>query len=148
VKARDIRNWLGFYFLASTAFFGAYILIFGGTYFLPVKENDCNAAFQIMIPFFVGQLTIVFKWLTGDRKLNSEEEIEIPMWAVKGPPIAAAAILVVAILSLVITGRSENGTWIDGARFRAIVTFTVALLNASTVFIVMKLFASKEKTDS
>jgi hypothetical protein len=147
MKASDIRNWLGLYFLGSTAFFGAYILVFGGTYFLPLKVSDSNAAFQIMIPFFFGQLTIVFKWLAGDRRLNSQGKIDIPVWAVKGPPIAVAAILVVAILSLVITGRLETGTWIDGTRFEAVVTFAVALLNASTVFIVMKLFASKENHD-
>jgi hypothetical protein len=142
MKANDVRNWLGIYFLSTTACFGAYILLFAETHLLPINKEDCDAAFQIMIPFFVGQLTIVFKWIAGDQRLNSGQTIKIPTWAVKGPPIAVAFIFAMAILSLVVTGRSETGTWLDGPRFKAIVTFGVAILNASTVFIVMKLFGT------
>lgn len=148
MKANEIRNWLGIYFFASTAFWGAYILLFAGTHLLPINESDCNAAFQIMIPFLVGQVTIVFKWLAGDQKLNSSREVKLPVWAVKGPPIATTVILIATFVSLIITARSETGTWIEGTRFKSIVTFAVALLNASTVFLVMKIFGAKEESNS
>jgi hypothetical protein len=140
MRVSEVRNWLGIYFLLVTAGMGAYLLIFGETKILPISKEDSHAAFQILIPVLIGQLTIIFKWFTGDQFLNSNRRTTLPHWVVKGPPLLAVTILIVAVIATIIGGNSGEHS-MDGESFKSVITFAVALLNASTVFLVMKLFS-------
>jgi len=83
----SVRNWLGSFFLGTTASLGAYIILFQETRLLPVSADDAMSAFQIIIPTLAGQLTIVFKWIANPAN-ELEKSIALPRWAVVGPPTA------------------------------------------------------------
>jgi len=146
MKQTDIRNWLGIYFLTLTASVGAYILIFQETKLLPIAKSDGVSSFQIIVPVLVGQLTVIYRWIGGARQLQeNEQEIDIPTWAVKGPPLAVIGIMAASIASLVVGNYSAGGGWMDSDSFKAALTFCVAILNATSVLLVMKLFSTNEQ---
>jgi hypothetical protein len=136
-----VRNWLGAFFLGTTAALGAYIILFQETRALPVDTKDATSAFQIIIPTLIAQLTIAFRWIS-DPPPDSDAPIAIPRWAVTGPPIAVGLILVCTLTLLIVDGgRSLNG----GSIFKNSVTFCVSLLSASTAFIVSRVFGNARK---
>jgi hypothetical protein len=140
----NARNWLGIYFLGTTAALGVYILLFAQTKLLPVSSADAASAFKIIIPMFVAQLTIAFKWIASPPT-NVAAVTSIPRWAVIGPPIIVDAILIITITYLII----DQGSSADaGQTFINVVTFCVTLLSASTVFIVAVIFAAPSGASS
>jgi len=144
MKLAEIRNWLGAYFLGTTAFMGAYIILFQETPLLPIAAKDATSAFQIIIPTLVAQLTIAFRWIANPPQAGSAA-VTIPQWAVKGPPVAVATILLATLLLVGIDGgRSLDG----GAIFKNAVTFCVSLLGASTTFVVSRVFAQAPAPDA
>ncbi|MGO8255573.1 hypothetical protein ACC792_32000 [Rhizobium ruizarguesonis] len=132
--AKDVRNWLGIFFLGTTSVLGAYILLFQQTMLLPVSSEDAQSAFKIIIPTFLAQLTIVFKWFADPPK--NVTAIRLPPWVVIGPPIAIVGILMMTIIYLVVDQGKSTG----GATFTNVVTFCVSLLSATSVFIVTAVF--------
>jgi hypothetical protein len=131
------RNWLGLFFLGTTAGLGAYILLFQETKALPISAKDATSSFQIIIPTLVAQLTLAFKWI-ADPPAVTDEEFTLPMWAVAGPPAAVLLIMVCTIFLIGIDGgNSLNG----GAIFKNAVTFCVTLLSATTVFVMARVFS-------
>ena len=136
-----IRNWLGIYFLGTTAVLGAYILLFQQTRLLPISASDASSAFKIIIPTLIAQLTVAFRWISSPPR-DGGTQVNIPRWAVIGPPITVDAILVFSVLFLIVDGGKSDG----GEIFKNVVTFCVSLLSASTVFIVSAVFAAASGT--
>jgi hypothetical protein len=140
MSIEQIRNYLGIFFLGTTAALGAYIILFQETAALPIPSKDATSAFQIIIPTFVAQLTIIFKWVASPPP-DQGNQIVLPRWAVIGPPLAIILILLATIILIVSdAGASLNG----GSIFKNAVTFCVSLLGASTVFIIARVFSSRE----
>jgi len=137
---KQIRNWLGLYFLLITSVLGGYILMFKETSLLPISKSEGIDAFEIIIPVLVGQLTIIFKWF-GIGQTEQDKIVDIPVWVVKGPPIIVAILLIGAVVNLVV-GNSDgtHAKVISPDSFKAIVTFSVTLLNATTLFIIARFF--------
>jgi hypothetical protein len=142
MKPSEIRNWLGAYFLFTTVVLGAYILIFGQTLLLPMSKRDCVDAFQIIIPVLVAQVTAVFTWFTRNAKKDDDAPTNIPSWMVKGPPVLVIGIIMLTISAMVVSER-DNGGWVDASTFKAIVTFAVTILNATSVLIVVRFFGKR-----
>lgn len=138
------RKWLGLYFLLTTSVTGAVILLFGGGTFVPLDEKEVTNSFQIVIPVLLGQLTVIFQWL-GRQNAIAEDDLPcpVPSWAIRTPPIAGAVIMLAGVLMLFLS-NSEGTRWLKfgPARFQSTLTFVVALLNASTIVLVARLFPS------
>ncbi|SEM14015.1 hypothetical protein SAMN04488505_103488 [Chitinophaga rupis] len=142
MKANSIRNFLGLFYLGTTTLLGAFILIFGESRnILPISKTDANSSFQIIIPTFIAQLTIIFRWYASPPKIENDD-INIPRWVVIAPPILALLILIGTILLI----AADNGASLEGGQiFKNIVTFIVSILGATTVFIVARVFGEAKK---
>jgi hypothetical protein len=140
MKLSQIRNWLGIYFLLITGILGGYILLFKETTMLPISHSDGLSAFQIIIPVLVGQLTLIFKWYGAERAEN-DEIVNIPVWVIKVPPLMVSVLLILSISILVFGNLGDGKSWaISPDSFKTIVTFCVTILNATSVFIVLRFF--------
>ena len=148
MKTSEIRNWLGIYFLFTTVCLGAYILLFKETLLLPINGRDSMDAFQIIIPVFVAQLTTIFQWFGGTASMDKDDSVPIPVWIVKIPPLLVIVVIVATIISMVLSEHfSNHGSWIDASTFKAVVTFCVTILNATTIVIVAKVFRKDRLPD-
>ena len=142
MKARELRNWIGIYFLLITAGLGGYVLLFAETQLLPLRRSDAVAALEIIIPVLMGQLTLIFRWYaTGQEAETANVSIPLPAWVVKGPPIIVLVLMSCAIIQMVLGNMAGSITWtLSPENFKAVVTFCVSLVNGTTVFIVGRYF--------
>jgi hypothetical protein len=146
VNLKQARKWLGLYFLLTISATGAVILLFGGGDLVPLEEKDVTDSFQVVIPVLLGQLTVIFQWLARQNATErGDRACPVPSWAIRTPPIVGAGIMATAVVMLFVSNQ-PNMTWIrfGPERFQATLTFVVALLNASTVLLVAKLFPSED----
>jgi hypothetical protein len=138
---KEINNWLGKYFLLATASIGGFILTMKGTPAFPLEPNEVAPSLQIIIPLFVGQLTLIVKSFAQTYS-HPETEIAIPEWLVKWPPLIAVFLIVLGVVRLLMLHHAGT-PGVDGAAdFRMILTFCVTLLNSTTIYIVAE--TSKE----
>lgn len=147
----EARSWLGIYFLFVTVGIGAFLILFGGerSFLLPIAAADASAAFEIIVPVLVGQVTLVFQFYAVDEWQSSElrQPARVPAWIVKAPPLL---VLGMFVLGVVLLAAGNKGGWgPDANQFRHLVTFCVTILNASAVFLVGRFFkrASKAAAD-
>jgi hypothetical protein len=93
---------------------------------------------------FVAQLTSVFSWFgSSTAKGDSDGFVNVPVWVVKAPPILIVAVILGSVVSMVVAERPGSGEgWLDAGTFKAVVTFCVTVLNATTVFIVIRVFGN------
>ena len=150
MKAIDVRNWLGIYFLSATLAIGGYILLFGGGPLLPFKRDDTTAAFQIMVPVLIGQLSIIVRWFTTEIPPDPDATVSIPNWLVKGPALGALGLLCAAVLLKALSTNSmqhggQEFVNLLGEDFKVLVTFCVSVLNATTIYVVGALFSTSKK---
>jgi hypothetical protein len=140
----DARTWLGLYFLLSTVITGRFLLLFSGSAVLPLTQEDASASFQILIPVLVGQVTVIFQWIaTANHSLQDDTvPCPVPNWAIRLPPLLASSVVVVAALVLAISNSAASNWQASPETFKNAVTFSVTVLNASTIFLVTKLFPS------
>jgi hypothetical protein len=139
MTARDVRNWLGLYFLVITGILGAYLLLFRESPLLPLSRAEAVDSFEILVPVLLAQVTMIFRWFSGHQ--FNEASISIPRWVVVAPPIMVSSILIVAVATLIFGNLGEGKRWAPSPdAFKGIVTFCVSILNASTVFIVSRYF--------
>jgi hypothetical protein len=142
MSVQQVRNWLGMFFLGTTALMGAYIILFQETVALPISSKDATSAFQIIIPTFIAQIATIFRWISNPGGDDNAVAV-LPRWAVIGPPVLVLLILGVTIgLLMIDAGGSLNG----GTIFKNAVTLCVSLLGASTVFIVARVFTAPGST--
>lgn len=147
MKISEIRNWLGLYFLIITGILGAYILLCSETPLLPISKAEATSSFEIIIPVLVAQITAIFKWYSVERKVE-DVVVEIPTWVIKGPPIMVTIILLLSITNLVVGNLGEGKTWaISPDSFKGVITFCVTLLNATSIFIIMRFFKAENTKD-
>ena len=143
MKAKDVRNWLGIYFLLITGIFGAYLLLFRESPVLPISKAEAVDAFEILIPVLLAQVTMIFRWFSADNNA-AEKLVDIPRWIVIGPPVMVLGILLSAVVALIAGNMGEGKDWAPSPdAFKGVVTFAVSILNASTVFVVSKYFKEK-----
>jgi hypothetical protein len=144
MREREVRNWLGIYFLFVTILLGGYIILFAETKLLPMSKAEAMNAFKIIIPVFVGQLAIIFQWFSRHDAASSEAILSIPPWVVKAPLILVACLLIAGIVIMIIGNSGSQTTqpaWSPSPeRFKDLVTFAVTVLNATSVYIVMRFF--------
>jgi hypothetical protein len=141
------RRWLGLYFLLASTGLGLFLLLFTGSAILPLDAADGSAAFQILLPVFVGQLTVIFRWIAGigNEAKDANAACSIPGWAVRIPPILAVTIVVCAAFALAAANSPTSTLKTSPETFKASVTFAVTILNATTVYLVTKLFPGEHK---
>lgn len=143
---RDVRNWLGIYFLVVTTASGGYILLFADTRLLPgLTRPNATSIFEIIIPVLIGQLTVIFRWYGNQTSVNSNAPIDLPTWVVKAPPLLVSLLLAVSVLMLIVGNNREHPWGPSAESFAAIVTFCVSILNATTIFIVSRFFGDPKK---
>jgi hypothetical protein len=143
MKAGEIRDWLGKYFLLTTVLLGGYILLFAGRYtvFLRIDRQTGTDCFQIIIPTLIGQLTLIFRFFGTNQTIDNNAIIPIPSWVVKWPPLLLLGLIIVTIIVMALGNLGPGQTWSPMQdQFKLIVTFYVAVLNATSVFVVSRFF--------
>lgn|SRR5262249_31300609 len=151
MRAGEIRDWLGKYFLLSTIIIGGYILLFAGRYTVLLRIDwgtgmDC---FQIIIPTLVGQLTIIFRFFATAQTIKDDTIVDIPSWVVKWPPLLLIGLLVVTVVVMGMGNVGEGQPWSPlQDQFKLIVTFYVTVLNATTVFVISRFFEVPKEPDN
>jgi hypothetical protein len=145
MKIVEARKWLALYFLLSAALTGSFLLLFSGTVILPLTPEDATASFQILIPVLAGQITVIFQWIALADNTPEENDIPspIPGWAIKLPPTLAILIVIFATVALAVANRPEIHSSMSPTAFKSAITFSVTILNASTIFLVARLFPKK-----
>lgn len=147
MKIGTARKWIGIYFLLTTVFVGCFLLFFNSSSILPITQEEANSSFQIIIPVLVGQITVIFQWfsLTTTQPGDIEKTSPIPGWLIKLPPLLVLFIIVLATVTLALANSPDSTLSVSPNTFKSAITFSVTLLNASTVFLVTKLFPSQDK---
>lgn len=137
-----VRSWLGLYVLLLTACVGAWILM-APKVLMPLDSPERVAAAEIVIPFLLGQVAAVFRYYSAAAR-DRRKFILIPRWVVQAPPLIVSVIIGLQFLALAIGGlKPELDITPSPDSFRAVLAFGVALLNASTVFVMTRYFESK-----
>ena len=151
MKAGEIRDWLGKYFLLTTVILGGYILLFAGRYTVLLRidwETGVNC-FQIIIPTLIGQLTIIFRFFGTNLAIKDDAIVPIPSWVVKWPPLLCLGLIIVTIVVMALGNIGEGQPWSPlQNQFKMIVTFYVTVLNATTVFVVSRFFEIPKEKDA
>jgi len=151
MTATTIRDWLGKYFLLTTVALGGYIILFAGrgTPLLRVDAQTGTDCFQIIIPTLIAQLTTIFKFFSASPKIENAR-VEIPEWVVKWPPLLSLGLVIITIVIMAIGNVGDSGQpgAADQNQFKLVVTFYVTILNATTAFIIMRLFESASESGS
>ncbi len=142
MKTSELRSWLGKYYLFTTAGLGGYLLLLPESIFLPISKSVADDALNVVIPVFLAQLTLVFRWY-GSVTQEDDTIVDIPTWTVKGPPLVVLGLLGVTML-LTVIGNLLDGGWTPSPQaFKRIVTFCVSIINATTVYLVASYFGMK-----
>ena len=136
MREKDVRNWLGLYSLLMTSILGAIIIITGKAI---LRLDDVQGVFYIIMPVLIGQLTTISIWYTRAAKPKTNPHIDFPAWLVKAPPIIVIFILVVLICLKIILYDKPNLAISDN-QFKVVVTFSLALLNATTAIVMSRFF--------
>jgi hypothetical protein len=143
VKASAVRDWLGLYVLILTGVVGGYLFI-APRPLVPLEQADRVASIEIIVPFLLGQTAAVFRFFTNQGEARRDVMIAVPSWLVKVPILLVSMLLAVE-LCLMGAGsllREPQITPTPDA-FKGVLTFCVALLNASTMFLITKYFATE-----
>jgi hypothetical protein len=137
---KEVRDWIGKYFLFTLAALGGYIYIFSETVFLPISRSEALAAGETIIPVFLGQLTIMYRWFFSTTPIDTVGNTEIPSWLIKGPPVVSVILIIASIVSMIV-GSNQQAHWTpDPETFRRIVVFVVSLLNVTTLIVISRYF--------
>lgn len=141
MTAAAIRNWLGLYVLILVAFLGGYCFL-APDWLLPLEDGDRIAAFEIILPLLIAQLSAVYRFYTHESKGHGAVGDSVPAWAIKAPLIVVSVLLGVELLLFAVAGVSRQIPPSPGT-FKGLVTFCVSLLNASTVLMIGRYFGGK-----
>ncbi len=141
------RKWLALYFLLFTVIIGLYVLIFAESVLLPLSSSDAGDVFRIIVPVLLGQVTIVFQWIANSDR-ESRRICPIPRWAIVCPALLSSTVILVTALAMAIGNFNDIGFGVSPDAFKTSVTLAVAILNASTVFLVARLFPSDPASGS
>jgi hypothetical protein len=139
MNANAIRNVLGMFFLGTTGALGAYIILCRESAWLPISKEDGTSAFQIVIPPFLAQVTIVYRWFSSPPPKTDDDDVLMPKWVVLAPPLMIIGILIATIAWLLADrGKTQD----PGSLFKNAVTFCVSILAATSVYIAARVFSA------
>lgn len=139
MRADAIRHWLGTYVLVLTAVLGTYLILAGGSWLLPLEDNDVTSAFEIVVPFLLTQVVIAYKFFTSQHA-SAKEVPGLPTFLVKAPMLLVTMMLLVTG-TLMAVGGHTGAAWTPSAgQFKALITFCVSILNASAIFVIARYF--------
>jgi hypothetical protein len=141
MSASEVRAWLGTYVLVLTSLVGGYLYM-APAWMLPLEDSDRTASIQIIVPFLLAQLTVVFRYYADAAHEVNPRRIAIPTFFVKGPPILLSTLLVVEFTLMAVGGVTGKNVP-DPGNFKGFLTFAVGLLNASSVFVITKYFETR-----
>jgi hypothetical protein len=86
------------------------------------------------------QVTIVFQWFANIEK-NDPRPCPIPAWAIVTPPTIVLVVISAAVVVMIAGNHFSGSGWgLSGEKFNNVLTLVVSILNASTVFLVARLF--------
>ena len=146
MSAGEIRRWIGAYVLILTVVLGGYFTLASGTWLLPFESGDVTSASEIVLPFLLGQVVLVYKFYTGNP--DSVRHLrKIPAFFVKAPLIAVSGLFLICLVMVAIGGYMGAAWTMSASQFKAAVTFAVAMLNSSTIFISTKYFETLAKSE-
>jgi len=90
----------------------------------------------------VGQITVIFQWIAQmNSTQDDDKECPIPVWAIKLPPLLVLGLMAISVVVLIMGNWGSGSTSAMGPdEFKSVFTFSVSILNASTIFLVGRLF--------
>jgi uncharacterized membrane-anchored protein len=141
MMASDVRNWLGIYVLILVGVLGGYCFLAPAS-LLPLETGDRVAAFEIILPLLIAQLSVIYRFYTDHSEDQGQDFKSVPSWAVKAPLIIVSCLLLVEFVLFGVAGMTRVRPP-SAETFKGLVTFCVALLNASTVLMITKYFHSR-----
>ena len=141
VTAAAVRNWLGLYVLILVACLGGYCFL-APDWLLPLESSDRIAAFEIILPLLIAQVSAVYRFYTHESKGDDAVGDSVPNWAFKAPLIIVSVLLATELLLFAVAGIGGH-TPPSPETFKGLVTFCTALLNASAVLMIGRYFGAK-----
>ena len=149
MKKRTVANWLFYYYLTGTVVMGLVLIIFGSGE-ISLQLDDSLGVFAIIIPVFIGQLTIIYQWYTnqavnGDS--NMDQNLSISPSLVKIPALVVFGIFLLAI-TLRAYGIKNDIKIMGDPQFKQMVTFAMSILNATTVYLVAMFYRPAESAEA
>lgn len=139
MKPSQVRTWLGLYVLILTTAVGAWILLAGGSPLLPLEKHDVTSSFEIIVPFLLAQVAVVFRYYGGPAPKEHTRR-RLPAFIVKGPPLMVTGLLVL-LAGLMAHGGVTGSKFTPSPEvFKGTLTFAVAILNATSVYLVTAYF--------
>jgi hypothetical protein len=110
-------------------------------FLVPLEKSERAACAEIVVPFLLGQVAAVYRYFADPSP--GARKVKLPSYVVKTPPILVTIIVIYLIGMMSYAGvRQDKDLIPDPEAVRATLTFVVALLNASTVFVISKYFES------
>ncbi len=146
MTASQVRNWLGLYVLFLTVFLGGYSFL-APDYMLPLESSDRTASFEIILPVLIAQISVVYRFFTDADAARRSSLKDVPTWVVKAPPILVSLLLAVELVLFAVAGI-RRGKPPSPETFKGLLTFCVALLNATTVLVITRYFVSTKTEPS
>jgi hypothetical protein len=140
MSSSQVRNWLGLYVLCLTVFLGGYSLL-APDVLLPLESADRTASFEIILPLLVAQISLVYRFFIEPDAPHRISVRDIPGWVVKAPPLLVSLLLAAELILFAFAGIQRRQPP-SPEMFKGLVTFCVALLNATTVLIITRYFGS------
>lgn len=140
MNSSQVRNWLGLYVLCLTVFLGGYSFL-APDFLLPLESGDRTASFEIILPLLIAQISVVYRFFTDPDAGRRTGLQDIPGWIVKAPPLLVSFLLSIELILFAFAGiqRSKPPS---PETFKGLVTFCVALLNATTVLVITRYFGT------
>ena len=141
MEKNKIAKWLFLYFFIITTILGFSLILLGRSL---LHIDDVNGLVAVILPTFVGQLTLMVKWLVDTSVSdNNITLINISSFLVKGPPIIFAALILVTFI-IRIAGYHYDANWTpDDSQVKATFTFLISIFNATTVYLTSVYFSKK-----
>ncbi|MGC4093296.1 MAG: hypothetical protein QM756_36475 [Polyangiaceae bacterium] len=124
MKASEVRTWLGLYVLVLTCCVGAWILLAGGSPLLPLEKHDVTSSFEIIVPFLLAQVAVVFRYYSGPPRKESIRR-QLPPFIVKGPPLLVTGLLVLLAVLMAYGGVTGSKVTPSPEVFKGTLTFAV-----------------------
>lgn len=134
INITDIASWLFGYYFASTILVAIVLLIFGPQS-QALSLSDPTGIWAIIIPVFLGQVTILYQWFIKEAQRNEDSDVYIRFkkWILYTPPVA---VLVLLLLSFVLRAMavSENYSIEFSENYLKIaITLLMSILNVTTI---------------
>ena len=143
MHAKDIRRWLGLYVLILAGIAGAYFLL-APPILVPLEQSDRTASAEILLPFLLGQIAAVYRYF-ADPSPNARR-VALPVWVIRAPPLIVLVLVTSTIGMLIVAGITHRVELTPSPEsVRGALTFAVALLNASSVYVISKYFEAGSK---